>query len=253
MTTTAAANCGDPAPYAMFGHSGLFGDYFDLITATGGELRRVVLNVASVADANGKTIEDRVRAANRLLEQLGGPHRIEMEHLDAFEPRPNERYVIGFRGQRLQPLRETLRSRFAIAIENLIHPTASVSPSSSRGEGVIVCAGCVIASCVTLGDYCLINRGPTVGQDAAIGEFANIGPGTHLASGVRVGRGAIIGIGAVVIENIVIGAEARVAAAAVVTRDVAPGTMVGGMPARLVNHLKKPQTDDGQWIGTARL
>jgi acetyltransferase-like isoleucine patch superfamily enzyme len=49
----------------------------------------------------------------------------------------------------------------------------------------------------------------------------------------RVRRGASIGSGAVIMCGITIGENAMVGAGAVVTRDVAPGTVVAGVPARL--------------------
>ena len=50
----------------------------------------------------------------------------------------------------------------------------------------------------------------------------------------RVGCGASIGSGAVILGGVTIGAGALVGAGAVVTRDVAPHTIVAGVPARLL-------------------
>ena len=50
----------------------------------------------------------------------------------------------------------------------------------------------------------------------------------------RVCRGASIGTGAVIMGGVTIGGRALIGAGAVVTRDVEPGNVVAGVPARLV-------------------
>lgn len=51
---------------------------------------------------------------------------------------------------------------------------------------------------------------------------------------IRVGRGAWVASGAIVTGGTTIGDGAIVAAGAVVTKGVAPGTIVGGVPARVI-------------------
>jgi UDP-2-acetamido-3-amino-2,3-dideoxy-glucuronate N-acetyltransferase len=60
----------------------------------------------------------------------------------------------------------------------------------------------------------------------------------------RVCRGASIGSGAVILSGITIGAGALVGAGAVVTRDVAPGEVVVGNPARFLRSRARPEGDD---------
>jgi UDP-2-acetamido-3-amino-2,3-dideoxy-glucuronate N-acetyltransferase len=50
----------------------------------------------------------------------------------------------------------------------------------------------------------------------------------------RICRGASLGSGAVIMGGVTVGANALVGAGAVVTRDVAPGEVVAGVPARLL-------------------
>ena len=226
-----------PSPglaYVMFGHSGLFGDYAEIIHALGGRLAKVVVNVPDVARPHDRLFADRLADVNAWLDRAGAGCPIASEHIDRFRPGAQERYVIGFRGLQLCPLRDRLRSTFGLTFDSLVHPSAVVASSALLDEGVIVNAGSVIASLVRLGEFSLVNRGATIGHDAQVGAFANIGPGANLASSVRVGRAAAVGIGATVIEGLAIGEGALVAAGSVVTREVAPGMVVAGVPARPV-------------------
>jgi len=49
--------------------------------------------------------------------------------------------------------------------------------------------------------------------------------------------GASIGSGAVILCGVTIGEGAMIGAGAVVTRDVDPGAVVAGVPARLLRHV----------------
>jgi len=57
------------------------------------------------------------------------------------------------------------------------------------------------------------------------------------AKPIRIGNGCWIGAGATIIAGVTIGDGAVVAAGAVVTEDVAPRTLVGGVPARFIKNV----------------
>ena len=54
------------------------------------------------------------------------------------------------------------------------------------------------------------------------------------SSPVRIRSGAFIGVGAILPPGVTVGERSFVAAGAVVNRDVAPGSLVGGVPARVL-------------------
>ena len=62
----------------------------------------------------------------------------------------------------------------------------------------------------------------------------------------RVCRGASIGSGALILGGVTIGAGALVGAGAVVTRDVPPGAVVVGNPARFLRMRERPGENDAQ-------
>lgn len=57
------------------------------------------------------------------------------------------------------------------------------------------------------------------------------------ASPITIGTNAWIGAAATILPGVSVGAGAVVAAGAVVSRDVPPGTLVAGVPARVIRHL----------------
>ncbi len=80
--------------------------------------------------------------------------------------------------------------------------------------------------------------------DSAVGAApAKVDPETlsirsRPARAIRFRKGAIIGANAVLIPGVRIGARALVGAGSVVTKDVEPGAIVAGNPARVLNRIE---------------
>ena len=93
-----------------------------------------------------------------------------------------------------------------------------------------------------------VNKTPlsfTIGAGTMIGEYTSLRDANHRFGGdqairysghdaapIRVGRNVWIGRGVMVLPGVTIGDGAVIGANAVVTRDVAPGAVVVGVPAR---------------------
>jgi maltose O-acetyltransferase len=110
---------------------------------------------------------------------------------------------------------------------------------------------------VTIGEWSFINVGCTlelsdrivIGRDVALGPDVMILTGTHQVGSsvaragpfqtapVTVGDGAWIGARCVLLPGVNVGAGAVVAAGAIVRTDVAPNTLVAGVPAVVVKTL----------------
>ena len=109
---------------------------------------------------------------------------------------------------------------------NLIHPRATVEPSSQLADGVQIFPNAYVGSEAEVGFGSIINTGAVVSHDCRLDAYVNISPGALLAGGVTVGEGTLIGMGVTINLNVTIGAGARVGNSAVVKLDVPQGAIV---------------------------
>jgi sugar O-acyltransferase (sialic acid O-acetyltransferase NeuD family) len=114
----------------------------------------------------------------------------------------------------------------------IVHPGASIPASATIGPGTVVLAGTVATAGVQLGAHVVVMPAAVLTHDDVIGDFATLGSGVRLAGGVIVGQGAYIGAGALIRERCHIGPWALIGMGAGVTRDVPPGEVWAGLPAR---------------------
>ena len=124
-----------------------------------------------------------------------------------------------------------------LAFAELIHPRTEKSRWITWGKGVVICAGNILTTNITLGDQVQINLDCTIGHDVKLGDFATLAPGVHLSGWVFVGARTYFGTGAVVINGtadapIVIGDDAVIGAGACVVKSIPAGVTAVGVPAR---------------------
>ena len=109
----------------------------------------------------------------------------------------------------------------------------SIPPSVEIGKGTKLAhngLGVVIHDKTVIGEDTIIQANVVLG-----GRSGQIGP--------TVGNYCYIGAGACVLGDIKIGDDAQIGANAVVLHDVAPGTVVAGVPAKYIKNV------DGDMIG----
>jgi len=107
----------------------------------------------------------------------------------------------------------------------------------SVGKGAWINLGCNITdpAMLRLGDNVGLSDCTIFGHDGIV-HVINARDGTKLDSvgGVDIRANSFVGHGAIVMPRVTIGPDSVVAAGAVVLRDVPPGMVVGGNPARVI-------------------
>lgn len=114
----------------------------------------------------------------------------------------------------------------------IAHPHSTVSSHARVGAGSFVAARAVVAPGADVGEGVIVNHGAVVDHDCRVGDFSHVAPQAALGGSVSIGRGVVVGAGAVILPGLRIGDYTVIGAGAVVVRDVAPGVVVTGVPAR---------------------
>jgi len=157
-----------------------------------------------------------------------GPSEVVADHPDA-------RVVVCTGSPTDYGSRRRIVERLDLAAERwatVVHPAAVLAPSTRLGVGTAVLASVVATASVGVGEHVAVMPGVILTHDDEVGPFATLGAGVRLGGGVTVETGAYLGAGSVVRERLTIGAGALVGMGAVVTRDVPPGEVWVGVPAR---------------------
>lgn len=126
-----------------------------------------------------------------------------------------------------------------------------VLPGARIGARCNICAHVFIENDVTVGDDVTIKSGVQLWDGLRVGDRVFIGPNATFTNDrfprsrrrpeafavTEIEPGASIGANATILAGITIGREAMVGAGAVVTRDVPPGVIVVGNPARVTGNV----------------
>jgi acetyltransferase-like isoleucine patch superfamily enzyme len=161
-----------------------------------------------------------------------------------------------------------------VGSNTVIGPHAVIYYDVRIGSETLIGDGASIRDKCRIGDRCLISRGVTFNYNTVVGNRVKVMDLAHITGncvieddvfvstlvatvndnalgahgydeerilGLHVGSGAMIGAGAILLPSVRIGSGAIVGSGAVVTKDVAPRTLVMGMPARLVRSLDETQ------------
>jgi UDP-N-acetylbacillosamine N-acetyltransferase len=117
------------------------------------------------------------------------------------------------------------------------HPHAVIAENAEVGCGSVIAAGAVVNPGAKVGENVIINTCASVDHECSIGDGVHLGPGVHLGGLVKIEEGAWIGIGATICDRIRIGSHSIIGAGSVVTKDVPPGVVAYGVPAKVIRSV----------------
>jgi acetyltransferase-like isoleucine patch superfamily enzyme len=135
----------------------------------------------------------------------------------------------------------------------LIRENTRIGDDCSIGSGSVVEFAVLIGDRVRLHSQCFVPEHSVLEDDCWLGprvvltnaRFPKSPRAKDTLEGVRVRRMAKVGANATLLPGVVIGEGALVGAGAVVTRDVAPGTVVVGNPARPIGRVSELRDEGG--------
>ena len=141
-----------------------------------------------------------------------------------------------------------------------IEPGAFIRDMVEIGDNCVIMMGAVINIGAVIGKGTMIDMNVVVGGRAIVGDNCHIGAGTVLAGVVEppsatpviVEDGVLMGANAVVLEGVKIGKNSVVAAGAVVTNDVAPNSVVAGVPAKLIKMVDEKTKSKTELVDALR-
>lgn len=124
-----------------------------------------------------------------------------------------------------------------LRIGRAVAANAVVGPGVELGEGAILCHYTTITASARIGAHFHANIYAYVAHDCVIGDFVTLAPRVCVNGNTIIEDDAYIGTGAVLKQGtpekpLRIGKGAIVGMGAVVTKDVLPGTVVVGNPAK---------------------
>ncbi len=211
----------------------------DLVIIGAGGHGRETLDVVEACNAAGADwnflgfVDDDPRHLDRVNRRNGavlGPIR-SLSGIDA-------QYVIGIGSTSTRQTLDEDCNGYGRNPATLIHPLAIVGSDNRLAPGVVLAAGAMVTTNVSLGRHVHCNIASLISHDCQVGDYCTLSPGAILNGNVTLGKSVFLGTGAIITPGRTIGDGAVIGAGAVVVSDVSPGATFVGVPAKPIKGPK---------------
>lgn len=129
---------------------------------------------------------------------------------------------------------------------NFIHPSIDLT-CVKIGQGNYIQESVVLQADTIINDNSSIHMGALISHESVIGSSVFVAHGVVMSGCVIVEDGVFIGAGAVIVPRVRIGAWSMVGAGSVVTKDIPPGSVAVGNPARVIKRKLLPEHGGCPW------
>lgn len=211
-------------PIVVVGGGGFGREVLDVIEAINSQDVNPPFQLLGVID-DSPSEENLARLATRSVKYLGGI-------TEFLETEQNVAYAIGIGSPRTRRRVAALLDEAGCWPAILVHPSVTMGAQVSIAAGTVICAGVRLTTNIAIGCHVHINLNATIGHDTLISDFVSINPLASISGGCSLEADVMVGVGGVILQGLRIGEGSVVGACACVVRDVPPGVVVKGVPAR---------------------
>ena len=115
---------------------------------------------------------------------------------------------------------------------SIVHPQALIDTNVNYGENVIIEMGTAIHTHSTIGNNVFLGGDALIGHHNKIGNHVLVGGNVSFGGSVIVEDYVSIGVGASIKPGVILGEGSVIGVGAAVIKDVDPGSIVVGVPAK---------------------